>query len=69
MLFEDLIGRNFRQSGLLDISHRPFFKRNIETSTLYTNHFFCENQKRIDEEIILYDSFMKLNLSYLIKKS
>ena len=39
------------------------FKRNIETSTLYTNHFFCENQKRIDEEITLYDSFMNLNLS------
>ncbi len=45
------------------------FKRNIEMSTLYTNHFFWENQKRIDEEITLYDSFMNLNLSYLIKKS
>ena len=49
ILFEDYMGRNFRQNGLLDISHRPFFKRNIETN----------NYKLIEPNIIPYFFFKR----------
>ena len=55
MVFEDLIGRAFRQDGMKDIIARPFFKKNIKT-----NKFELIEPNSIP--FFLYKRFVKLKI-------